>query len=110
LSQPSCTNVFLRSHKAFIFLSDIPFPNVNINAISSAEIFRVFPKFKDHIKHFGADVLKQRSLRGRFIVHSAREKKIKLLELYPEVYRNCSNADKSSFLGMTPNYYCSIII
>lgn len=69
-----------------------------------------FPKFKDHMKHFGADVLKRRTLRGRFIVLSAREKKMKLLELYPEVYRNCSTADKSSFLGMTPNYYSSIII
>lgn len=69
-----------------------------------------FPKFKDHMKHFGADVLKRSTLRGRFIVLSAREKKMKLLELYPEVYINCSSADKSSFLGMTPNYYSSIII
>jgi signal-transduction protein with cAMP-binding, CBS, and nucleotidyltransferase domain len=69
-----------------------------------------FPKFKDHMKHFGADVLKRSTLRGRFIVLLAREKKMKLLELYPEVYINCSSADKSSFLGMTPNYYSSIII
>ncbi|WP_400261420.1 hypothetical protein ACFX5U_16065 [Sphingobacterium sp. SG20118] len=68
------------------------------------------PKFKDHMKHFGGEVLKRRTLRGRFIGLSAREKKIKLLELYPEVYRNCSTADKSCFLGMTSNYYSSIMI
>ncbi|WGQ15021.1 hypothetical protein [Sphingobacterium faecium] len=81
--------------------------------ISSDNLLKLsteYLKFKEHMKYFGADVLKQRSLRGRFIILTARERKIKLLELYPEVYINCSTADKSSFLGMTANYYSSIII
>lgn len=67
-----------------------------------------YSKFKDHMKHFSADVLKQRSFRGKFIGLSAREKKVKLKELYPEAYRNCSVADKSSFLGINSSYYSTL--
>lgn len=81
-----------------------------INNDNLLRLSNEYPQFKDHMKYFGGDVLKRRTLRGRFIGLSARQKKMKLLELYPEVYRNCSTIDKSSFLGMTANYYSSINI
>ncbi|MFD2904643.1 hypothetical protein [Sphingobacterium anhuiense] len=81
--------------------------------ISQANMLKLLdqnPLFVRHSGHFFAEVMKRRSFRGKLLNLTALDKKKWFKKEYPEPYRKCTVKDKSSFLGMTPNYYSNLDI